>query len=207
MKVQQYDRVILKNGFEASIVEILEEGKAFLGDIDRNGDTDTEEIRIGEIQKVQSFHERTSAKIINIEELPDDISKVDKDVNIVLNYKDDMDNENFWECDRNIDEIIQNISEYILKQPIGTEMSIRTILEKIYGYLGYQWIYYDERNDWIYSRKSDNACLIAESDLQKVLEEVKKVINRNKIELDFSKWENMYVGLPYNLEFFIRFNG
>lgn len=52
MKIQQYDRVLLKNGHEASIVEILEENKWFIADIDRNNDTDTEEISIDEIEKV-----------------------------------------------------------------------------------------------------------------------------------------------------------
>ena len=37
---------------KASIVEIFEEGKAFLADIDRNDDTDTDEISIDEIEKV-----------------------------------------------------------------------------------------------------------------------------------------------------------
>ena len=52
MKVKQYDRVLLKDGCEASIVEICEEGKTFLADIDRNGDTDTEELKIEEIEKI-----------------------------------------------------------------------------------------------------------------------------------------------------------
>ena len=52
MKIKQYDRVKLKDGNEASIVEIFEEGKVFLADIDRNGDTDTEELKIEDIEKV-----------------------------------------------------------------------------------------------------------------------------------------------------------
>lgn len=52
MKINLYDRVLLKDGSKASIVEIFEEGKAFLADIDRNGDTDTDEISIDEIEKV-----------------------------------------------------------------------------------------------------------------------------------------------------------
>lgn len=51
-KINQYDRVLLKDGNEASIVEIFEEGKAFLADIDRNGDTYTDDITIEEIEKV-----------------------------------------------------------------------------------------------------------------------------------------------------------
>ncbi len=52
MKIELYDRVLLKDGNLASIVEIFEEGKAFLADIDRNGDTDTDEIGIDEIERV-----------------------------------------------------------------------------------------------------------------------------------------------------------
>jgi hypothetical protein len=52
VKISQYDRVLLKDGTKASIVEIFEEGKLFLADIDKDGDTYTEELRIEEIQKV-----------------------------------------------------------------------------------------------------------------------------------------------------------
>lgn len=52
MKIKQYDRVLLKDGHEASIVEIFEEGVTFLADIDRDGDTYTEDIRMEDIQKV-----------------------------------------------------------------------------------------------------------------------------------------------------------
>ena len=49
MKIKQYDRVLLKEGNKASIVERLEENKTFIVDIDRNGDTDTELIEVREI--------------------------------------------------------------------------------------------------------------------------------------------------------------
>lgn len=52
MKVKLYDRVLLKDGNKASIVEIFEEDKLFLADIDRNGDTDTDELSIEEIEKI-----------------------------------------------------------------------------------------------------------------------------------------------------------
>lgn len=52
MKIQQYDRVLLKSGHKASIVEIMDENKWFIVDIDRNDDIDTEEISIDEIEKV-----------------------------------------------------------------------------------------------------------------------------------------------------------
>lgn len=52
MKIKQYDRVLLTDGNKASIVEIFEEGKLFLADIDKDGDTYTEDVTIGEIEKV-----------------------------------------------------------------------------------------------------------------------------------------------------------
>ena len=52
MKIKQYDRVLLTSGNKASIVEIFEDGKLFLADIDKDGDTFTEEVKIEEIKKV-----------------------------------------------------------------------------------------------------------------------------------------------------------
>lgn len=52
MRINQYDRVKLTDGSEASIVEILDRDKLFIADIDRNGDTDTEEVKIEEIEMV-----------------------------------------------------------------------------------------------------------------------------------------------------------
>lgn len=52
MKIRLYDRIKLKSGHTASVVEIFDDGKAFLADVDRDGDTYTEEITIDEIETV-----------------------------------------------------------------------------------------------------------------------------------------------------------
>ena len=52
MKIKQYDRVLLKDGHEAYIVEIFDNGKAFLADVDKDGDTFTEEIQADDIEKI-----------------------------------------------------------------------------------------------------------------------------------------------------------
>ncbi len=52
MKIQQYDKVILKDGDYACIVEIFEDGKAFLADIDRKGGTETDWLKPEDIEKV-----------------------------------------------------------------------------------------------------------------------------------------------------------
>ena len=50
MKVKQYDKVILKTGESATIVEIFGDGKVFIADIERNEDIDTEYVEIEEIE-------------------------------------------------------------------------------------------------------------------------------------------------------------
>ena len=52
MKIEQYDRVLLKNGDYASIVEIFDDGKAFLADVDKKTGTETDWLKPEEIDKV-----------------------------------------------------------------------------------------------------------------------------------------------------------
>ena len=51
MSIKQYDRVRLKDGHLASIVEIFDDS-LFLADIDKHGDTYTEEVTLDEISEV-----------------------------------------------------------------------------------------------------------------------------------------------------------
>lgn len=51
MKIQEYDRVLLKGGDYASIVEIFDDGTAFIADIDRKTDTETEWLKPDNIEK------------------------------------------------------------------------------------------------------------------------------------------------------------
>ena len=52
MKIKQYDRVLLKDGNEAIIVEVFITDSDFLADIEKDGDIYTEDVTIAEIQKV-----------------------------------------------------------------------------------------------------------------------------------------------------------
>ena len=55
MKITQYDCVRLRDGHTAYIVEILEDGKAYLADISKNCDTFTEHITINDISAIISL--------------------------------------------------------------------------------------------------------------------------------------------------------
>lgn len=50
--IQLYDRVLLKNGLEASIVEIFKPGEDYLADIDYKDGTETEDIKYSQIEKI-----------------------------------------------------------------------------------------------------------------------------------------------------------
>jgi len=51
-EIELYDRVLLKNGFEASIVEIFKPSEDYLADVDYKDGTETEDIKYDRIEKV-----------------------------------------------------------------------------------------------------------------------------------------------------------
>lgn len=52
MKIKQYDQIMLKDGNKGYVVEIFDNGKAFLVDVDKHGETYTEFFKISEINRV-----------------------------------------------------------------------------------------------------------------------------------------------------------
>ena len=52
MKIKQYDKVLLKDGDYAYIVEIFADGKDLLADIDRKDGTETDWIKPEDIKKI-----------------------------------------------------------------------------------------------------------------------------------------------------------
>ena len=52
MQINMYDKVLLKDGHYAYIVEIFDNGKAFIADIDKDNDTYTESNVLADIAEV-----------------------------------------------------------------------------------------------------------------------------------------------------------
>lgn len=52
MKIEMYDKVLLKDGDQGYIVEIFDDGKAYVADIDREDRTHTEWVMPEDIDKV-----------------------------------------------------------------------------------------------------------------------------------------------------------
>ena len=62
MKIELYDRVLLKDGHYASIVEIFGDGSLLLADIDKLDDTYTEEICAEDILRIVNPEQSASLR-------------------------------------------------------------------------------------------------------------------------------------------------
>lgn len=52
MKVAQYDKILLKDGRTATVVEVLGDYEEYIADIDLDGDYDTQTISPEQIEKI-----------------------------------------------------------------------------------------------------------------------------------------------------------
>ena len=52
MKIEQYDKVLLKDGTTAYIVEIFDGGKAYIADINKESGTETDWLKPEDIDRV-----------------------------------------------------------------------------------------------------------------------------------------------------------
>lgn len=100
-------------------------------------------------------------------------------------------------------EIAEKVFSWLMEQPIGKEISLREAFEKVYYDEGYRWVRHESRG-WVSSKDDGKTYLIEDMDLFDVLDSVEKKMNAEKRILDFGKWENQCVGVPYNLPFVIR---
>lgn len=102
-----------------------------------------------------------------------------------------------------IAEVTEKVYLWLLEQPIGTEVSLREAYENVYKADGYEWVQYPKKG-WVSSKDGGNTYLIEDADLFEILGCVRKKLKEEKRTLDFSKWYNMCVGVPYNLPFVIK---
>ncbi len=100
--------------------------------------------------------------------------------------------------------IINNIADYILRLPAGTEISLKEVFNELYLKDGYKWMYKDTNAGWVCTKDECESFLIMDCDLFDVLNGVRKVVKQHEVQLDLSKWDDMCVGLPYNLDFVVR---
>ncbi|MDE6087178.1 MAG: hypothetical protein K2G25_02200 [Oscillospiraceae bacterium] len=103
--------------------------------------------------------------------------------------------------------IIKNLAiqvcNIILLLEEGTEVSISQIVAEIYEKQGYEFICRGAGGGYIWTKDGGTTFAIENDDQFEVLNIVKNRLKGQRV-LDFSKYYNKYVGLPYNLSFMIK---
>lgn len=102
-----------------------------------------------------------------------------------------------------IAEVTEKVFLWLVEQPIGTEISLREAYEEVYKSDGYEWVQHPKKG-WVSSKDNGLTYLIEDMDLFEILGCVRSKLKERKRILDFSRWNNMCVGVPYNLPFVIR---
>ena len=96
------------------------------------------------------------------------------------------------------EELSELVSQKILSLKLGTEISISEIVREYYAEQGYVFMDIGNGEGYGWSRDGGKTYVATDYDLFDVMEKTEKLIE-GKRYLDFSKFENMAVGLPFNI--------
>ena len=102
-----------------------------------------------------------------------------------------------------LNRLADTLCETILSMEIGSRTSIWRLVNRHYESLGYEPRHLGINLGWGWTKDSGKTYVVAGDDLFTVLALVTEKLE-GKRTLDFSEYENMVVGLPYNLDFTIR---
>ena len=102
-----------------------------------------------------------------------------------------------------ITRIVDDLSQEIMTMEIGSQASIARLVHLHYEPLGYESKHLGINLGYGWTKDSGKTYVIAGSDLFDVLDGVMKKLKGKRV-LDFSEYENMIVGLPFNLNFTVR---
>lgn len=91
----------------------------------------------------------------------------------------------------------------ILELRDGDTASIAEIVGAWYQSHGYEWKHLDFDHGYVWTKDGGSTYAITDFDLFEVLDQVRRKLEGVCV-LDFSKYDGMVVGLPYNLFFTVR---
>ena len=102
-----------------------------------------------------------------------------------------------------IREVVDVLERKILDMDIGERASINPMVYYHYSQLGYERKHLGFSIGYALTRDEGKTYLLSDMDLMVVLEQLEKKLHGER-RLDFSAYDNLEVGLPYNLTFVIR---
>lgn len=102
-----------------------------------------------------------------------------------------------------IEQLAERITAAILELLVGNEASIAQFIGAWYSGQGYEFKHINVNHGYVWTKDGGATFAIEDSDQFDVLDQVTKKLDGQRI-LDFSKYDDMVVGLPYNLHFTVR---
>ncbi len=109
------------------------------------------------------------------------------------------------ECDREqtIEMLSERVTAAILEMELGGEASIAELAGEWYRSRGYEFRHIGLEHGYVWTRDGGATYAFEDIDLFDVLERVTKKLKGRRV-LDFSRYRNLAVGLPYNLQFTVK---
>lgn len=99
-----------------------------------------------------------------------------------------------------IELLAERVTAAILELPLGSEASIAQLVGAWYSGQGYEFKHIDVNHGYVWTKDGGATFAIEDSDQFDVLDQVTKMLDGQRV-MDFSKYDGMVVGLPYNLHF------
>lgn len=100
-------------------------------------------------------------------------------------------------------ELVSYVCDEIRKLGDGAETSISILIHQYYTAAGYESMHLGPDTGWVWTNDHGKTYALRDMDKMKVLTLVEKQL-RSEFKLDFSRYEGLAVGLPYNIQFVIR---
>ena len=99
--------------------------------------------------------------------------------------------------------LAKQVADVIMEMEIGSKTSISCIVDELLSAKGYESKHLGINLGYCWTKDSGITYLLEEEELFDVLYQVEELL-QDKRELDFSEFENQFVGLLYDLPFVIR---
>ena len=104
---------------------------------------------------------------------------------------------------KTIDMLTEEVSKVILELSDGDTTSIAQIVGAWYQNHGYEWKHLDIDHGYAWTKDGGTTYALMDFDQFEVLDHVIKKLEGVCV-LDFSRYDGMDIGLPYNLHFTVR---
>ena len=102
-----------------------------------------------------------------------------------------------------IKELFRTVVEAIIELKEGDEASIAQLVGEWNRGQGYEFKHIDIHHGYVWTKDGGATFAIEDRDQFDILNQVTDML-KGKRKLDFSKYDGMVVGLPYNLHFIVR---